>query len=75
MSAPGPREACAACAHFRNDPRYLEAQVPGWTALGSADGSTRAEDGLCKRHGVFVSPGRWCPDFRAAAAGADPASA
>jgi hypothetical protein len=66
MRAPPPREACAGCAHFRNDPRFLESQVPGWTALGSADGSTRAEDGLCGLRGRFVAASQWCPEFRGA---------
>jgi hypothetical protein len=46
---------CSTCAHFRNDPRYLEAAFPGWSALGSAYGSTRAEDGICELRGIYLS--------------------
>jgi hypothetical protein len=33
----------------------LEAAFPGWSALGSAYGSTRAEDGICELRGIYLS--------------------
>jgi hypothetical protein len=62
-SGPEHSQACRACAHFHNDPRYLEAAFPGWTALGSAYGSTRAEDGICELRGLFLSAEQWCEQF------------
>jgi hypothetical protein len=61
----GRHEACRICIHFDNDPAALEAAVPGWTALGSAYGSTRAEDGICGLHGIFVSAAQCCARFSA----------
>jgi hypothetical protein len=60
----GQREACGSCAHFRNDPRYLESAFPGWNVLGSAYGSTRAEDGICALRGIFLSASQWCASFK-----------
>lgn len=56
---------CASCAHFRNDPAYLEATFGGLTSLSSAYGSVRAEDGLCLRRDRYVCAAAWCGDFRA----------
>jgi hypothetical protein len=60
----GRGQACGSCAHFRNDPGYLESAIPGWTALGSAYGSTRAEDGICELRGIFQSASQWCASFK-----------
>ena len=51
---------CRSCTHFRNDPKYLEAAFPGWAALGSAYGSTRAEDGICELRGIYLSAEQCC---------------
>jgi len=56
-------QACRGCIHFDNDPRRIEAEFPGLTALGSAYGSTRAEDGICALRGLFLSADRWCERF------------
>jgi hypothetical protein len=58
---------CASCRHFRNDPAYLEAAMPGLTSLSSASASVRADDGLCLRHDRYLGAGRSCADFTAAA--------
>ena len=63
MGAPGPGgpgKTCRSCAHFRNDPRYLEEAFPGWRALGSAYGSTRVEDGICELRGIYLSADGGC---------------
>jgi hypothetical protein len=55
---------CATCAHFRNDPAHLEAAFPGLSALGSAWGSTRADDGLCELRGIYLSSEGACERYR-----------
>lgn len=55
--------ACRRCAHFRNDPAYLEAAFAGLSSLGSAYGSVRGEDGLCLRHDRYLGADCRCGDF------------
>jgi hypothetical protein len=38
--------SCGSCRHFRYDPAYLEAAIPGLSSLSSATASGRADDGL-----------------------------
>jgi hypothetical protein len=59
---------CRDCAHFRNDPAYLERVFPGLTSLSSGYASVRAEDGLCLRHDRYLGARCWCADFAARAA-------
>jgi len=54
---------CGACRHFRNDPAYLEAAIPGLSCLSSGAASVRADDGLCLRHDRYLGAGRSCGDF------------
>jgi hypothetical protein len=56
-------QICGACAHFRNDPAYLEKEMPGWSSLGSAWGSTRAEDGICSLRELYLSASQGCERF------------
>jgi hypothetical protein len=63
MSSTDRRKTCRFCAHFHNDPRYLEAAFPGWTSLGSAYGSTRAEDGICELREIYLSAEQGCECF------------
>ena len=63
MTVDPPSGRCASCAHFRNDPAYLEASFGGLASLSSAYGSVRAEDGLCLRRDRYVSAHSWCADF------------
>ena len=72
MSGDERAASCRSCAHFRNDPKYLESQIPGWTALGSAYGSTRAEDGICGLHGILSSAAQWCERYGARSDVPDP---
>jgi hypothetical protein len=57
------KRACRFCVHFRDDPDYLEAELPGLSSLSSGRASVRASDGLCQFHGRFVSAFSTCPDF------------
>jgi hypothetical protein len=57
---PEPARQCASCAHFRNDPAYLESAFPGLTSLSSGYGSVRSNDGLCARHELYLGAGAWC---------------
>jgi hypothetical protein len=60
---------CGACRHFRNDPAYLEAAIPGLSSLSSAAASVRADDGLCLRHDRYLGSDAVCAAFAAAHAG------
>lgn len=62
-----PPARCGDCAHFRNDPEALERAFPGFTSMGSARADVRACDGLCHRHGRYLSFSESCGDFRPAA--------
>jgi hypothetical protein len=64
-----PGGTCRSCAHFRNDPAWLERAVPGLASLGSAYAAVRDEDGLCLRHDRFTGARQTCPDRTPAARG------
>jgi hypothetical protein len=66
---------CRACAHFRNSPAFLESIFPGMSAMSSAWGSTRAEDGLCLKHDRYLSADAGCADFMPVEAAAPPTDA
>jgi hypothetical protein len=55
--------ACLDCRHFRNDPAFIERAFPGLSALGSAWGSARSDDGICVQHERHVSAHAFCRDF------------
>jgi hypothetical protein len=59
---------CGACAHFRNDPAWLERAIPGLASLSSGDASVRAGDGLCLQHDRYLAIDAHCADFTAASA-------
>ena len=63
MTGPFANGTCRACRHFRNDPAFLEASFNGLSALSSAWGSTRADDGICVLHGRYLSAEASCEDF------------
>jgi len=56
---------CGACRHFRNDPAYLEAAIPGLSSLGSAAASVRADDGLCLIRERYLTAHASCERFAA----------
>ena len=57
---------CGDCAHFRNDPAFLEAEIKGLISMGSAHASVGRDDGLCNRHGRHTAARSRCDDFTAA---------
>lgn len=57
------RDSCLFCAHFRNEPAELESAMAGLVCLSSAYGSTRADDGLCRKHHRYVNANARCDDF------------
>ncbi len=56
---------CGSCSHFYNEPGRLERAIAGWRSLGSAYGSTRADDGICELHDICVSARQCCARYRA----------
>ena len=54
---------CRSCAHFRNDPAWLERTLPGLASLSSAYAAVRDEDGLCLAHGRFTGARQVCPTY------------
>jgi hypothetical protein len=66
---PAKRERCGFCRHFRNDPAFLEAAIPGLTSFSSGTASVLADDGLCLRHDRYLSARACCADFGVAASG------
>jgi hypothetical protein len=59
------RQTCGSCAHFRNDPEYLERVLSGVTSLSSGYASVLADDGICRRHQRFCGADSRCADFLA----------
>lgn len=57
-------ETCRDCRHFSDDPAEIEAHCPGLASLGSAYAAVVDDDGICDRHGRFVSARAWCTDFQ-----------
>lgn len=54
---------CSECRHFQNDAAFLERALPGLTAMSSGAGSTRADDGICMLHDLYLSATNVCDDF------------
>jgi hypothetical protein len=54
---------CRNCRHFSNDPALIEDLIPGLASLGSAHGSTRADDGFCRHHDLYLGAAATCADF------------
>jgi len=64
-------ECCAACRHFRNEPQFLEAAIPGLASLSSGAAAVRADDGLCGVRDRYLSARAHCGQFSALAAHAE----
>jgi hypothetical protein len=60
------RPGCASCRHFRNDPAYLEAAIPGLASLSSGWASVRSDDGLCLLRERHTSARFSCGDYAVA---------
>ena len=56
---------CAACIYFENDPSAIENAFPGLVSMSSAFASVKAQDGICRRHEVYLSSRDNCDDFTA----------
>jgi hypothetical protein len=54
---------CGSCRHFRNDPQYLEAAIPGLSSFSSGAASVRADDGLCLERERYLSARASCGFF------------
>ena len=52
---------CATCRHFGDGPSELEAALPGLRSLGSAFGSPRGADGVCRLHELYLAATSRCP--------------
>lgn len=61
MNAPQP--SCGRCTHFCNDAFHLERSFPGLASMSSGLGATRAEDGICSVHGLYLDSRASCTDF------------
>ncbi len=53
----------ATLAAFSGTAAALEAAFPGMASLSSGHASVRAEDGLCDRHGLYLSARDGCSAF------------
>lgn len=51
---------CGNCRHFRDAAAELEALLPGLRTLGSAYGAVRGSDGICERHGRYLTASSRC---------------
>ncbi len=60
------RPRCLHCAHFRNDPAFLERTFPGLKVMSSGMASVRADDGLCLKRDVYLAAYYHCEQFEPA---------
>jgi hypothetical protein len=60
------KQTCRQCAHFVDDPAFIEAEFPGLTPFGSAYSSARGHAGICQELGRFMDPvlAKDCPSFK-----------
>jgi hypothetical protein len=54
---------CGNCIYFENDPAVLERTWSGLASMSSGFASVRALDGLCSRHGLYLSYWDGCHRF------------
>ena len=54
---------CQGCAHFQNDPAFIEDAYRGLTTMSSGFASVRDRDGLCDYHQLYLSARDSCPNF------------
>lgn len=57
-------ETCLNCLYFKNDPSWLEKELPGLNALSSAYGASRGENGICTKKNIYLSPVKKCKDYK-----------
>ena len=56
---------CRTCAHFDNTPATLEAEFGNLASMSSGFASVRAEDGICRARGIYLSARAGCTSHRA----------
>jgi hypothetical protein len=68
------KQTCQHCAHFNDDPAFIEAEIPGLTSFGSAYSSARGHAGICQKSDRFMDPvmALDCPSFEARKPVSDP---
>ncbi len=54
---------CKQCAHFENDPAFVEAVYPGLKTMSSGYASVRDQDGFCSYNELYLSAHDSCPHF------------
>jgi hypothetical protein len=67
-SSPAAVGRCRTCAHFRNDPAFIEREIKGLATMSSGHASVRGDDGLCLRHDRYLSAEAGCDDHTATVA-------
>ena len=63
-------DACQTCRHFAGSGDEIEQRLPGLRTLGSAYGSVRAADGLCRLHDRYLAAASHCAFYGARATAA-----
>ncbi len=58
------KAVCLHCTHFRNQPDYLEKEIPGLKVMSSGMASVRADDGLCLKRDVYLAAYYTCEAYR-----------
>jgi hypothetical protein len=68
------KQTCQHCAHFFDDPAFIESEIPGLTSFGSAYSSARGHAGICQELDRFMDPvlALDCPFFEARDLVSDP---
>jgi len=54
---------CQKCAHFKNDPVFVEEAYPGLTSFSSGYASVRDQDGFCDYNALYLSARDSCSSF------------
>lgn len=67
-NTPATSGQCRTCTHFDNAPETLEAEFGNLASMSSGFASVRAEDGLCRARGIYLSARAGCTGHRTVAA-------
>jgi len=59
-----PKRCCFNCAHFNNDPAYLEEVFRGLIVLSSGYASVKRDDGICSVTDRYLSGNNLCNSFQ-----------
>ncbi|HEX2913259.1 MAG TPA: hypothetical protein VH186_20825 [Chloroflexia bacterium] len=57
---------CKDCRYFSNEAEWLEANLKGMTSFSSGYAAVKAEDGLCAKKDILLTPirARNCQEFQ-----------